>query len=102
MAKIVALYKKPANVAVFDSYYFSTHVPKAKKVPGLRRYEVSSGAVASGQGESPYHLVAILEFDSLASIQAALGSTEGQAVAGDLANFAQAGVELLMFDSKEV
>ena len=44
MAKIVALYKKPANAAAFDSYYFSTHVPKAKSVPGLRSYEVSSRA----------------------------------------------------------
>ena len=102
MAKIVALYKKPANVAAFDSYYFSTHVPKAKKLPGLRRYEVSSGPVTSAQGDSPYHLVAVLGFDSLASIQAALGSPDGKAVADDLAEFAQAGVELLMFDSKEV
>ena len=85
-----------------DKYYFSTHVPIAKKVPGLRRYEVSSGPVASPQGDSAYHLAAILWFDSLAAIQAALGSPEGQATAGDLANFAQAGVDLLIFDSKEV
>ena len=31
----------------------------------------------------------------------ALASAEGQATAADLANFAQAGVELLVFDSKE-
>jgi len=102
MAKIVALYKKPANAAAFDSYYVSTHVPKAKSLPGLRRYEVSSGPVTSAQGDSPYHLVAVLGFDSLAAIQTALGSPEGRAVADDLGNFAQAGVELLMFDSKEV
>lgn len=102
MAKLVAMYKKPADAAAFDAHYFSTHVPTAKKVPGLRRYEVSTGPVASPSGESPYHLIAILEFDSLAAIQAGLGSPEGQATAGDLANFAQAGVELLMFDSKEV
>ncbi|MEP7298480.1 MAG: EthD family reductase [Burkholderiales bacterium] len=102
MAKLVALYKKPADAAAFDAYYFSTHVPKAKKVPGLRSYEVSSGPVASAQGDSAYHLVALLGFDSLAAIQAALGSPEGQATAGDLANFAQAGVELLMFDSKTI
>ena len=100
MAKLVALYKKPADAAAFDKYYFSTHVPKAKTIPGLRSYEVSTSAVTSAAGESPYHLVAMLGFDSLAAIQAALGSAEGQATAGDLANFAQAGVELLMFDTK--
>ena len=102
MAKLIALYKTPADVAAFNEYYFATHVPLAKKVPGLRIYEVSTGPVAAPQGDSGYHLVAILGFDSLAAIQAGLGSLEGQATAGDLGNFAQAGVELLMFDSKPV
>ena len=102
MAQLVALYKKPANAAAFDAYYVSTHVPIAKKVPGLRSYEVSSGPVASAQGDSPYHLVALLEFDSLAAIQAGLASPEGQATGADLANFAQAGVVLLMFDTKQI
>ena len=102
MAKLIALYKKPADPSAFDAHYASTHVPTAKKLPGLRSYEVSTGPVASGAGDSPYHLVAVLGFDSLAAIQAALGTPEGQATAADLANFAQAGVELLMFDTKEV
>ena len=50
----------------------------------------------------PLHLVAILTFDSMAPIQAALASPEGVATAADLGNFAQAGVELLMFDTGEV
>jgi uncharacterized protein (TIGR02118 family) len=101
MAKLVALYKKPADVTAFDAYYFGTHAPIAKKVPGLRRYEVSSGPVATPQGDSPYHLVAILTFDSAEALQRGLGSSEGQAAAGDLANFAQAGVDLLIFESKD-
>jgi uncharacterized protein (TIGR02118 family) len=102
MAQLIALYKKPADVAAFDAYYYSTHVPLAKKIPGLRRYGVSTGPVASGAGESAYHLVAVLDFDSLATLQQALGTPDGQAAAADLGNFAQAGVELLMFDTKEV
>jgi len=102
MAKLIALYKKPADPAAFDAHYFSTHVPLAKKIKGLRRYEVNVGAVATPQGESPLHLVAILTFDSLVAIQEALGSPEGAATAADLANFAQAGCELLVFDSKEI
>jgi uncharacterized protein (TIGR02118 family) len=57
--------------------------------------------VALPQGQSPYHLVALLEFDSLDAIKSALASPEGQATAADLANFAQAGVDLLMFDTKD-
>jgi uncharacterized protein (TIGR02118 family) len=102
MASVIALYKKPADVAAFDSYYFAKHVPLAKTLPGLRGYQVSTGPVGTPAGESPLHLVAILEFDSMAAIQAALTSSQGAAVAGDLGNFAQAGVDLLMFDTKEV
>jgi uncharacterized protein (TIGR02118 family) len=102
MAKLLALYKKPIDAAAFDSYYFSTHVPIAKQISGLRRYEVSTGAVATPQGESPYHLAAILSFDSMAAIEKALNSPQGQAAAADLANFAQAGVELLVFASDDL
>ena len=102
MAKLVALYKKPKDAAAFDAYYYSTHVPLAKKISGLRSYEVSAGPVATPQGDSPYHLAAILSFDSMAAIQQALKSPEGQSTAKDLGNFAQAGVELLVFETKDV
>lgn len=102
MAKLMALYKKPADSAAFDSHYFAKHIPIAKKIPGLRSYEVSNGPVATPAGESPFHLVALLGFDSLADIQQGLASPEGAAAAADLTNFAQAGVDLLIFDTKEV
>lgn len=102
MATIMVLYSKPADAAAFDSYYFAKHVPLAKKIPGLRRYEVSQGPVATPEGASPYHLIALLTFDSMAAIGAAFASPEGQATAADLANFAQAGVQLLMCDTRLV
>ena len=102
MANLVVLYKKPADKAAFDDYYFKTHVPLANRIPGLLSYQVSSGAVASPTGASPYHLVATLEFESMGALQQGLASPVGGAAAGDLANFAQAGVEMLMFDTKDV
>ena len=101
-AQLIAMYKKPADAQAFDAYYHASHVPLAKTVPGLRSYDISSGPIATPAGEAPLHLIAILGFDSLAAIQAGLGSAEGQATAADLANFAQAGVDLLMFDTKPV
>jgi uncharacterized protein (TIGR02118 family) len=102
MATLVVLYNKPADTAAFDAHYFGKHVPLAKTIPGLRGYEVSKGAVATPQGPSPYHLVALLTFDSMQAIGAAFASKEGQATAGDLKNFAQAGAQLLMFDTRSV
>ena len=102
MAKLLVLYKTPADPAAFDEHYFKRHVPLAKAIPGVQRYEVSAGPVSTPGGASPYHLVATIDFASMAAIQAAFASPEGQTTAGDLANFAQAGVELLVFDTKEV
>ena len=102
MATLLVLYKTPANPAAFDKYYAETHIPLAKKIPGLRSYRVSKGTVATPAGASHIHLVATLTFDSLAAIQAGLGSPEGAAAAGDLANFAGAGVDLYMFDDAAV
>ena len=101
MAKLVVLYKTPKDKAAFDAYYKATHIPLAYKIPGLKKYEISDGAVGSPAGASDIYLTAILTFDSLADIQAALGSAEGQAAAGDLANFASGGADILMFDSKD-
>ena len=102
MAKLLALYKTPADPAAFDRYYFSKHVPLAKHIAGLRSYEVNAGPIGTPQGESSVYLTAILTFDSMAALQQALASPEGQATAADLANFAQAGVDLLVFDTKEI
>jgi uncharacterized protein (TIGR02118 family) len=102
MARLVVVYKTPNDASAFDRYYFSTHAPLAKKIPGLRRYEVSNGAVSAPGGPSGVHLVAILHFDDVAAIQAAFASPEGQAAAADLQNFATGGAELFFFDTREV
>jgi uncharacterized protein (TIGR02118 family) len=97
-ARVLALYNRPTDTAAFDRHYTTTHIPLAKRLPGLRSYTVSGGGVAGPQAETPYYLVAELDFDSVADIQAALGSPEGQAVAGDLPNFATGGVTLVWYD----
>ncbi len=101
MAQLVVLYKTPTDAAAFDAYYAKTHIGLAKKIPGLRKYEISQGAV-TGPAPTGVYLFAVLTFDSLAAIQTGLGSAEGQAAAGDLGNFASGGADLLMFDTKQV
>ena len=102
MAKLVVQYNKPADAAAFDAYYFGTHVPLAKTIPGLRSYEVNAGPIGTPQGPSGLHLIATLTFDSMEAIGAAFASKEGRATAADVANFAQAGVQMLMFDTRTV
>jgi uncharacterized protein (TIGR02118 family) len=102
MARFLVLYNQPADPAAFDRYYFETHVPLAKKIPGMRSFTVNSGKPTMVTGSLSPHLIAELEFDSMEAIQAAMASPEGQAAAADLANFAQAGVTLLVYDTRTV
>ncbi|MEO6781911.1 MAG: EthD family reductase [Bradyrhizobium sp.] len=102
MAHVVVMYKTPKDTAAFDKYYFSTHVPIAKKIPGLKKFEVSQGPVATPAGPSAFHLIATLHFDNLAAVQAGFGSAEGKAAAADLQKFATGGADMILFDNREV
>jgi uncharacterized protein (TIGR02118 family) len=102
MARLLAMYRTPKDPAAFDRYYLSQHIPIAKTIPGLRKYEVSRGPIATPAGLSGLYLIATLHFDDLAAVQAAFASPEGQATAADLANFATGGVDLLFFEDAEV
>jgi len=102
LADLVVLYKTPTDPAAFDKYYFETHVPLAKKLPGLRKYTVSKGPIATPGGPGPLHLIATLSFDSMAAIGAAFASPEGKATAADVPKFATGGVEMNFFETREV
>ncbi len=78
MAELVVMYKKPKDTGAFDKHYFEKHVPIAKKIPGLRKYVISQGPVATPGGPSAFHLIATLTFDNLAAIQAAFASAEAR------------------------
>ena len=60
MARVLVMYKTPRDATAFDKHYAERHVPLAKKIPGVRKFEMSKGAVATPGGPSGYHLVAIL------------------------------------------
>jgi uncharacterized protein (TIGR02118 family) len=101
MARILALYNPPADPAAFDKYYRETHIPIAKRIPGLRSCDISTAPPRVATG-NPIYLVGQLTFDSLADIDAAFASPEGKATVDDLANFAHAGVTVLVFDTEAV
>ena len=99
MAQILVLYPNPPDIGAFEQHYFNVHAPLALKIPGLRRLEVSMGSINSPQGPSPWHLVAQLNFDSVAAIHDALGSEESRKASADLANFAPEGRRSFVFDT---
>jgi uncharacterized protein (TIGR02118 family) len=104
MARMVVIYRTPKDVEAFDRHYFGIHVPLAKKLPGLRRYEISSGAIATPAGSSDVFRIGTLYFDDLAALKEAFASPEGQAAGADRQIFApdDSGVQMFLFDNREV
>ena len=99
-AKILVLYPQPENPAAFDKYYFSTHVPLARKIPHLRGMRFNAGAPTALMGTAPF-LIAELEFDSMSELQEAMASPEGQATAADVPNFATNPPTLLVYETRQ-
>jgi uncharacterized protein (TIGR02118 family) len=87
MVKLVALYKKPADVEGFERHYREIHTPLTKKMPGLTRLEVSHFTGAPG-GEARFYMMAELYFETSDAMMAALVSPEGKAAAKDVMGFA--------------
>jgi uncharacterized protein (TIGR02118 family) len=104
MAKMVVIYKTPANIAAFDKHYYEIHVPLAKRLPGLRKYEVSRGPIATPAGPADVHLIATLHFDDLTAIKKAFASAEGQAAGADRRIFApdDSGVQMFLFETRDL
>ena len=72
-------------------------IPGSFRSPGLKKCDISTGEVGAPAGPSGIHPVATLYFDSLDAIKAGVASPQGQAAAGDLANFADGGAEPYFF-----
>ena len=103
MARMLVIYKVPRNKEAFNKHYFGVHVPLAKKLPGLRKYDVSDGPIIPMNGAGESHLIAILHFDDMASLRTAFASEIGQACAADrkvLANDSE--VQTFLFEGREL
>ena len=88
MAKLIVFYRTPRDPAEFDRYYAQVHIPLAKKIPGLRRLEVTR-LTGAPSGANDLYLIAELYFDNAAAREAALTSNEGKAAEADLPKFAE-------------
>jgi uncharacterized protein (TIGR02118 family) len=104
MAMMLVVYRTPANKQAFDEHYFDVHAPLAKKLPGLKKYEVSRGPIVPIAGARDPYMIAILHFESLAAIKEAFTSDIGQACAADRKLFAPADSDLQTFllDTREL
>jgi len=104
MARMVVIYRTPKDVEAFNRHYFDIHIPLAKKLPGLRKYEVSHGPVAMLAGSADVYLIGTVYFDDFETMKKAFASPEGQACAADRRIYApdDTGVQIFVFEDREV
>jgi len=95
MVKLVAMYKTPSDIEIFEKHYFEKHMPLVEVIPGLIKSEVSKLKVLPGT-ESPYFMMAEMYYDDMDAFNAAMGSPEGKASARDLVNFAKDNVDFFL------
>jgi uncharacterized protein (TIGR02118 family) len=103
MAQMIVIYKTPADKNAFDKHYFEVHIPLARKLPGLKKYEVSNSPLISITGDKETYLIGALHFESLEAIKNAFASEEGRACAADRKILAPDDkVQMYLFDTIEV
>lgn len=88
MHKLVVMYPPQPDMDAFKAYYVGTHIPLARKIPGLKtlRYSFEVETLA---GDVRYACIFEADFEDGPALGAGMGSPEGQAVAADVPNFAQ-------------
>ena len=103
MVTMTVIYRTPKDVEFFERHYFDVHIPLAKKLPGLIKYEINDSAVFSTTGHECFR-IANLYFDSMEAMKAAFASETGQQCAADRKILAPTSedVQIYVYDSKEV
>ena len=99
MAKLTVLYRHPTDPAAFEEYYADNYLPLVEKIPNLRQFEAGKIIATPDGSEPPYYRIAELWFESVEQLQSSLGSSEGQAAAEDIQNFATGGATLFISET---
>jgi uncharacterized protein (TIGR02118 family) len=89
MYKFVTLYRRVDDEAALEAFFSQTHLPLAEQLPGLLRREVSRVSHKPG-GESRFHLMFELYFDSKESFEAAIATPTGAQLVAALTTWAEA------------
>ena len=76
-------------------------MPLVSKIPGVKASRYAFDVKPLGPGKAPYFCVFEAEFENEAALMSGLASKEGQAVAGDVPNYASGGVTMRISPSSD-
>ncbi len=104
MAKMTVIYRAPADKAAFEQHYFNVHIPLAKRLPGLQKYEISRSPIMSTTGHNKVFLIGNLYFEDMETMRQAFASEIGKQCAADRRILApnDDDVQIYLYDTTEV
>lgn len=94
MVKLVAIYTRPEDVQAFETHYREIHVPLVRKMPGLKKLEVTR-FFGSPKGDPRYYMMAEMYFESKEALFASVSSPEGKAAGKDIMTVAGPHVHMM-------
>lgn len=89
MYKFVTIYRRVDDEQMLEQFFSETHLPLAEQLPGLVRREVSRITHKPG-GESRFHLMFELYFQSKVSFEASIATPVGVQLVEALTPWAEA------------
>ncbi|MEO5776574.1 MAG: EthD family reductase [Flavobacterium sp.] len=100
---MTVIYKTPKDKDFFEKHYFEVHIPLANQLPGLLKYEINDGPIASITDHPEPYRIANLYFESLETMMTAFRSEIGQQCTVDRRILASdEEVQIYLYDTKNV
>jgi uncharacterized protein (TIGR02118 family) len=90
--KLVFVFGHPEDSQLFESYYRTTHVPLALKMPNFLSHESALAVSDAGGGKSTFYRIDTMSFANEDDMVSCVASKAGLAAMSDVANFATGGV----------
>ena len=99
--KLIVIYPRPKDVAVFEEAYQTEHVPLAvKKLAGKKKL-VASKVLGSPQGTPPFYRIAEVHFPSMEALEACAASEGGKQTLAHAAAISSGGAPVLLVAEEE-
>ena len=89
MFKFVTIYRRVDDEAALESFFSNTHLPLAEQLPGLLKSEVSR-VIGKPGGESRFHLMYELYFESPKDFFQCLATDPGRQLMAELKDWGDA------------
>ena len=102
MVRLTVLYGMPENTEEFDRYYHEVHIPLAKTMKGLKKWQIAKVVPGPDGEKAPYYMQVDLFTDTLEDFAAILSSPEGKATVDDVPNFATGGVTFIWSEVEDI